>query len=84
MKGFLSFLGITLITAACGAILLSFYGNPLEDLKSQERQLAYQEMRANHSVQAEGHMASNLSEENGDIVYQMENGHSCPRLSIDE
>ncbi|WP_422122086.1 hypothetical protein DHX103_09650 [Planococcus sp. X10-3] len=84
MKGFLSFLGITLITIACGAILLSFYGNPLEDLKSQERQLAYQEMRANHSAQGDSQMTVKFSAENGGNVYQIEIGNSCPQPSFNE
>ena len=48
MKGFLSLLGITLIVGAFGLILLSFYGNPLEELKSQERMYTYMETRENH------------------------------------
>lgn len=80
MKGFLSFLGITLITVAFGAILFSFYGNPLEDLKSQERQLAYQEMRANHSAQADNNTVSRLSTDN----IHIEDGLSCTRLSFDQ
>ena len=47
MKGFLSLLGITLIVGACGLILLSFYGNPLEKAISQERMYAYIETRQN-------------------------------------
>ena len=50
MKGFLSLLGITLIVGAFGLILFSFYGNPLEELKSQERMYAYNETRQNHSA----------------------------------
>jgi hypothetical protein len=49
MKGFLSLLGITLIVGAFGLILLSYSGNPLEELKSQERLYAYMETRQNHS-----------------------------------
>lgn len=81
MKGFLSFLGITLITIAFGAILLSFYGNPLEDLKSQERQLAYQEMRANPS---DIQMASNQFADNGEYIFQIESGESCPRVAFEQ
>lgn len=51
MKGFLSLLGITLIVGAFGLILLSFYGNPLEELKSQERMYTYMETRENHSIE---------------------------------
>lgn len=51
MKGFLSLLGITLIVGAFGLILLSFYGNPLEELNSQERMYAYMETRENHSTE---------------------------------
>lgn len=47
MKGFLSLLGITLIVGACGLILFSFYGNPLEKVISQERMYAYTETRQN-------------------------------------
>ncbi|ALS79848.1 hypothetical protein ACQKDD_03050 [Planococcus kocurii] len=47
MKGFLSFLGITLIVGACGLILLTFYGNPLEKAISQESMYAYTETREN-------------------------------------
>ncbi|MDQ0429709.1 hypothetical protein QOZ98_002537 [Planomicrobium stackebrandtii] len=47
MKGFLSLLGVTLIVGACGLILLSFYGNPLEKVISQERMYAYIETRQN-------------------------------------
>lgn len=50
MKGFLSLLGITLIVGAFGLILLSFYGNPLEEVRSQERMYAYSETRQNHST----------------------------------
>ena len=50
MKGFLSLLGITLIVVAFGLISLSFYGNPLEELKSQQRMQAYIETRQNHSA----------------------------------
>ena len=49
MKGFLSLLGITLIVGAFGLILLSYSGNPLEELKSQERFYAYMETRQNHA-----------------------------------
>lgn len=52
MKGFLSLLGITLIVIAFGLISLSFYGNPLEELKSQERMQVYIETRQNHSADA--------------------------------
>lgn len=83
MKGFLSFFGITLITIACGAILFSFYGNPLEDLKSQERQLAYQEMRANPAAPAVA-MTSQLPAENAGYIYQIEEGTSCPWLAFNE
>lgn len=48
MKGFLSLLGITLIVGACGLILFSYSGDPLEELKSQERLYAYMETRQNH------------------------------------
>lgn len=48
MKGFLSLLGITLIVVAFGLISFSFYGNPLEELKSQQRMQAYIETRQNH------------------------------------
>ncbi|MDN7229009.1 hypothetical protein QWY22_02140 [Planococcus liqunii] len=51
MKGFLSLLGITLIVGAFGLILLSYSGDPLEDLKSQERLYAYMETRQNHPVE---------------------------------
>ena len=51
MKGFLSLLGITLIVGAFGLILLSFYGNPLEEVRSQERMYAYIETRQNHSTE---------------------------------
>lgn len=51
MKGFLSLLGITLIVGAFGLILLSFYGNPLEEMNSQERMYAYMETRENHSTE---------------------------------
>ena len=47
MKGFLSLLGITLIAGAFGLILLSFYGNPLEKVITQERMYAYIETRQN-------------------------------------
>lgn len=81
MKGFLSFSGITVISAACGAILLSFYGNPMEDFKSQEREMAYQEMRANH---ADIQMASNQFAENGDYIFEIESGESCPRVAFEQ
>ena len=84
MKGFLSFLGITLITIAFGSILFSFYGNPLEDLKSQERQLAYQEMRANHSAQADRNTIATLSTKNDEVNIYIEEGQSCTRLSFDQ
>lgn len=51
MKGFLSLLGITLIVGAFGLILLSFYGNPLEEVRSQERMYAYIETRQNNSTE---------------------------------
>ncbi|MDN7246676.1 hypothetical protein QWY16_02050 [Planococcus shenhongbingii] len=51
MKGFLSLLGITLIVGAFGLILLSYSGNPLEELKSQERMYAYMETRQNHPTE---------------------------------
>ena len=51
MKGFLSLLGITLIVGAFGLILLSYSGDPLEELKSQERLYAYMETRQNHPVE---------------------------------
>ena len=84
MKGFLSFLGITLITIAFGSILFSFYGNPLEDLKSQERQLAYQEMRANQSAQADRNALAALSTQNDEVNIYAEEGLSCTRLSFDQ
>lgn len=84
MKGFLSFLGITLITVAFGAILLSFYGNPLEDLKIQERQLAYQEMRAKHSASADLHVFSTMSEKDNNGNFIIEDGQSCSWLSFDQ
>lgn len=84
MKGFLSFLGITLITIAFGSILFSFYGNPLEDLKSQERQLAYQEMRANQSAQADRNALTALSTQNDEVSIYAEEGLSCTRLSFDQ
>lgn len=56
----------------------------MEDLKSQERQMAYQEMRANHSVQADTRTASSRFAENGDYIFQIENGQSCLRGSFDE
>ncbi|WP_341202504.1 hypothetical protein LG326_02060 [Metaplanococcus flavidus] len=82
MKGFLSFLGITLITVAFGSILLLFYGNPLEELKSQERQLAYQEMRANSSDDTNRQAISQLSADNADDIFFMEDGQSCSKLSF--
>ncbi|MBZ5200916.1 hypothetical protein HU147_06765 [Planomicrobium chinense] len=51
MKGFLSLLGITLIVGAFGLILLSYSGDPLEELKSQERLYAYMETRQNHPAE---------------------------------
>ncbi|HSJ36781.1 MAG TPA: hypothetical protein VK945_01035 [Planococcus sp. (in: firmicutes)] len=84
MKGFLSFLGITLITIAFGSILFSFYGNPLEDLKNQERQQAFQEMRANHSAPADTYTVSNLSAKNGDANFYMEDAQSCPRVAFEQ
>jgi len=84
MKGFLSFSGITLITIAFGSILFSFYGNPLEDLKNQERQQAFQEMRANHSAAAGTYTVSNTSTKNGDDNFFMEDAQSCTRLSFDQ
>lgn len=84
MKGFLSFLGITLIAMACAAILFSFYGNPLEDLKLQERQLAYQEMRANHSAAAAQHTISQLSIKNSDDTFTIGEGQSCSRASFEQ
>ncbi|RLQ90816.1 hypothetical protein [Planomicrobium sp. Y74] len=84
MKGFLSFLGITLITVAFGSILLLFYGNPLEELKSQERQQAYQEMRTNHFAAADRHAISQLSAKNADDIFFMENGQSCSKVSFDQ
>lgn len=50
MKGFLSLLGITLIVAAFGLILLSYSDIPLEELKSQERMNVYMETRQNHAM----------------------------------
>jgi|GEM_PF-5761545 len=47
MKGFLSLLGITLIAAFCGLILLGFYNEPFEDWQNQERLQAYTETRDN-------------------------------------
>lgn len=47
MKGFLSLLGITLIAAFCGSILLGFYNEPFEDWQNQERLQAYTETRDN-------------------------------------
>lgn len=84
MKGFLSFLGITLITVAFGAILLSFYENPLEDLKVQERQLAYQEMRANSTASADVNVVSTMSGADRDTNFTIEDGQSCARLSFDQ
>lgn len=49
MKGFLSLSGITLIVGAMAMILFSFTGNPLEDLKNQERLFTYTEIRENYS-----------------------------------
>lgn len=60
MKGFLSLLGITIIVGAFGLILLSFYGNPLEEMNSQERMYAYMETRENHST--DNHTIQDLSE----------------------
>ncbi|HSI67421.1 MAG TPA: hypothetical protein VK947_08405, partial [Planococcus sp. (in: firmicutes)] len=49
MKGLLSLSGITLIVGAMALILFSFTGNPLEDLKNQERLFTYTEIRENYS-----------------------------------
>lgn len=51
MKGFLSLLGITLIVAAFGLILLTYSDIPLEELKSQERMNVYMETRQNQTAQ---------------------------------
>lgn len=50
MKGFLSLLGITLIVAAFGLILLSYSDIPLEELKSKERMNVYMETRQNQTA----------------------------------
>lgn len=82
MKGFLSFLGITLITVAFGSILLLFYGNPIEELKNQERQQAYQEMRAHHSVVAENNSTLNLLAQRAEEPFYFPDGQVCTRLSF--
>lgn len=84
MKGFLSFLGITLITVAFGSILLLFYGNPLEELKNQERQQAYQEMRAYHSTEAEYNSISKLAAQHAEESSYFPEGQVCTRLSFDQ
>lgn len=50
MKGFLSLLGITLIVAAFGLILLTYSDIPLEELKSQERMNVYMETRQSQTA----------------------------------
>ena len=47
MKGFLSLLGVTLVAAFCGLILLGIYNEPFEDWQNQERLQAYTETRDN-------------------------------------
>lgn len=51
MKGFLSLSGITVIVGAMALILFSFIGNPLEDLRNQERLFTYSEIRENYSIE---------------------------------
>lgn len=53
----------------------------MEDFKSQEREMAYQEMRANH---ADIQMASNQFAENGDYIFEIESGESCPRVAFEQ
>ncbi|ANU26533.1 hypothetical protein I858_005785 [Planococcus versutus] len=51
MKGFLSLLSIILIASACGLILLTFYGNPLEKAINRESMYAYIETRENNTLE---------------------------------
>ena len=53
----------------------------MEDFKSQERQMAYQEMRANHS---DAQMTSNLFAKSDDYVFQIESGESCPSVAFEQ
>ncbi|MBU9672423.1 hypothetical protein KQ939_10825 [Planococcus sp. CP5-4] len=69
MKGFLSLLGITLIAAFCGLILLGFYNEPFEDWQNQERLQAYTETRDNL-----------LSEQTGNIQQAVAPGRSTHPL----
>lgn len=78
MKGFLSLLGITLIVGAFGLILFSFYGNPLEELKSQERMYAYNETRQNHSA-AEMNFTNDFIDAAIAAPLYMESDLSCER-----
>lgn len=78
MKGFLSLLGITLIVGAFGLILLSFYGNPLEELRSEERMYAYIETRQNHSTE-EGNPFQKMAAPS----YETEIALSAPESYID-
>ncbi|RNF39170.1 hypothetical protein EEX84_10740 [Planococcus salinus] len=81
MKGFLSLLGITLIVGAFGLISLSFYGNPLEELKSQQRMQAYIETRQNHSADSAGHSVMPVSTAVTDATMSYFNfTDSCERL----
>lgn len=84
MKGFLSFLGITLITVAFGSILLLFYGNPLEELKSQDRQQAYEKLRTNATDQADNLSISQLFRDNTAADFFAEDGKSCSQLSFNQ
>lgn len=77
MKGFLSLLGITLIVAAFGLITFSFYGNPLEELTSQERKYAYNETRQNHAAQTASYSTFDTEDATSIAMFSLDSGNSC-------
>ncbi|MBT2570602.1 hypothetical protein [Planococcus sp. ISL-110] len=86
MKGFLSLLGITLIVGACGLILLSFSGNPLEKAVSQERMYAYIETRQNDlpEILPQNQVTSEIPEQAAFTTTAfMAIDNSCDRASLE-
>lgn len=77
MKGFLSLLGITLIAAFCGLILLGFYNEPFEDWQNQERLQAYTETRENIVPERHGDVQQAVAPAMAFTAYVDESA-SCP------
>ncbi len=87
MKGFLSLLSIMLIAAACGLILFTFYGNPLEKAISRESMQAYIETRQNRvlEIPQQNQVITNIPEQAAFTTSAFTSyDTSCPKGFADE